>query len=145
MWKQDSCLIWWARYFLWPVEGYLKPWKIFCSSKRFMISKVLLTYFHGPLKNFPLSHTTEGHDWNPFDNKTYDIDTYFQVGNLTFSFFFVDSDIFKCNWGWSDPAMFSYFVNLLSLPYTLFPFSAQLILGPNTTNYSAHPWKCCFV
>ena len=52
-----------------------------CSSKRFMISKVLLTYFQGPLKTFSC-HTQqkpEGHYWNLLDNKIYDIDTYFQI------------------------------------------------------------------
>ena len=113
-----------------------------CSSKRFMISKVLLTHFHGPLKNFLLSHTTEGHNWNLLDNKTYDIDTYFQI----ISHFLIFEEIsplslltFVNNWGWSDLAMFSYFVIPLSLPHAFFPFSTQLILRPNTTNCSAHP------
>ena len=116
-----------------------------CSSKRFMISKVLLTYFQGPLKNFFLSHTTEARrsllkssrqqnlwHWHIFSNN-------FTFFSILIKFWICSLLTFVNDWGWSDPAMFSYHVISLSLPYAVFQFSSQSILRSNTTNCSAHP------
>ena len=118
-----------------------------CSSKRFMISKVLLTYFQGPLKNFFLSHTTEARrsllkssrqqnlwHWHIFSNN-------FTFFSILIKFWICSLLTFVNDWGWSDPAMFSYILISLRILSVLI----SVIIKAKHYQLLSSSVKCCLV